>query len=146
MTPPIYQDDALIRDGERLFRRVHLTQLVKDEDTGLARVSSGAFKDKELSVNIESVLANAGNTAEACLQSHKAHKLISITAGNARQFNQAVCRDPLLGDPSHGLVCGSKNRSSIHDGLRAAAAWVIPPIAPPYDEIEAEKRAQGIKA
>lgn len=95
MSQPVYDDDLSIRDEERLFRRVHVAQLVRDDDTGLVRVSSGVFKDKELSINIESLLVGAGNSAEACLQNHKAHKLISITAGDARRFDQTVCRDPL---------------------------------------------------
>jgi hypothetical protein len=60
MSPPVFQDNASISDEERLFRRVHLLLLVRDDDTESVRVSSGAFKDKELSVNIESTLAAAG--------------------------------------------------------------------------------------
>jgi hypothetical protein len=138
MTPPDHQDDASIRDEERLFRRVHITQLVKDEDTGLTRISSSVFKDEELSVNIESALRMAGMLIEACLQNYNAHKLISITAGNARQFNQIVCRNPVPGNPSHGLVCGSKKSRRIRDGLRAAATWVR------HEDIETEKRTLGI--
>jgi hypothetical protein len=144
MSQTNYQDDASIQDDDRLFRRVHIKQLVRDEDTGFVRVSSGVFKDRYLSINIESVLTNFGGSAEACLSNFKAHKLISITAGNGRQFNQAICRDPLQGDPSHGLVYGSKNAIRIRDGLRAIAAWVIPMAAPSYEEIEAEKRNLGI--
>jgi len=135
-----YQDDASILGEDKLFRRVHITQLVRDDDTGLARVSSGVFKDRELSINIESVLSNAGIAVEACLQTHRTHKLISITAEIGRQFNQAVCRDPLPGDVSHGLVCGSKNTKSVHEGLRTAAIWEIPISAPLYEEVEAERR------
>jgi hypothetical protein len=139
-----YQDDASIQDDERLFRRVHITQLVRDDDTGLVRVSSGVFKDKELSINIESVLARTGSSAEACLQKYKAHKLVSITAENGRNFGQAICHDPLTNDPSHGLVYGSKSARNIHDGLRAVAVWVIPTVAPSCEEVEAEKRKLGI--
>jgi len=139
-----YQNDATIVDGERLFRRVHVAQIVRDDDTGLARVSSGAFKDKELSINIESVLAQTGSSPIACLRSHKAHKLMFITAGDARRFKQAVCRDPLPDDPSHGLVYGSKNNKGVSEGLRSAAKWQFPASAPLYDEIEAEKRALGM--
>lgn len=138
MSPPVYQDNASIRDEERLFRRVHIAQLVKDDDTGLARISSGVFKEKELSINIESVLEEAGFSAKACLQNRSAHKLISISAGNARGFGQAICHDPLPTDLSHGLVYGSKNSRSIHDGLRSAASWVIPTDPPRYDDVQAE--------
>jgi hypothetical protein len=146
MAQASYLDDANIRDEERLFRRIHIVLLVRDDDTGLARVSSGAFKDKELSINIESILAKVGETADACLRLYKFHKLVSITAADARKFNQAVCRDPLPDDLSHGLVYGSKNNGRIHDGLRAAAAWVIPSTPPRYEDIEKEKRALGLQA
>jgi hypothetical protein len=144
MSPPVFQDNASIPDEERLFRRVHVRLLVRDDDTGLVRVSSGAFRDPELSVDIESVLTAAKASAEACLQNYKACRLVSITAGEARRFNQAICRDPLPENLFHGLVYGLKNRRSVHDGLRAAAAWVIPSIAPSFEEIETEKRKLGI--
>jgi hypothetical protein len=144
MSPPVFQDNKSIRDEERLFRRVHIRQLVKDDDTGLARVSSGVFRDKDLSVNIESVLIDLAGSFESCLHDSNAHKLISITAQNARQVGQAVCRDPLPTDLSHGLVYGSKNARSVHDGLRALAEWVIPTGAPPFEEIELERRMLGI--
>lgn len=145
MSPPVYQDDASIRDEERLFRRVHIAQLVRDDDTGLTRISSGVFKDRELSINIESVLQDSGFTAEACLQNHNAHKLVSIAAGKARGFGQAICHDPLPDDLSHGLVYGSKNSRSIHDGLRSAASWVIPPDPPRYEDVQAEMLNPGAR-
>ena len=144
MSPPVFEDNTSIRDGERLFRRVHISLIVRDDDTGLARVSSAVFKDKELSVNIESILLDSGSSAESCLQDPRAQKLISITAQNARQLNQAICHDPLPDNLSHGLVYGSKNARPIHDGLRAASTWVIPTSAPRYEEIESERRVLGI--
>lgn len=144
MSQAAYQDDVSIGDDERLFRRVHIAQLVRDDDTGLARVSSGVFKDKELSINIESVLVMAGGSPAACLQNQRTHKLLFITAGNAREFKQAVCRDPLPDDPSHGIVYGSKNNRKVYEGLRDAAKWELPATAPAYADIEAEKRVLGI--
>lgn len=139
-------DDPTIPDEERLFRRVHLCQIVKDENTGFARVSSGAFrdKDKEISINIESVLKANDGTPETCLRNHPACKLIYLTAGQARELEQAVCRDPKPpADLSHGLVCGKQNTRVLHE-LRDAAEWVIPREAPLYTEIEEAKRALGI--
>lgn len=137
-------DDASIVNQDRLFRRVHITQLVRDGDTGLARVSTGAFDDKELSINIESVLAGGGETPDTCLRDYHVHKLVSITAENARRFNQVVCKDPQPDNPSHGLIYGAKSRGVLR-GLCAAAIWVIPANAPRYEEIEAERRALGLQ-
>jgi hypothetical protein len=144
MCNPVYEDDPTIANEDRLFRRIHLTQLVRDDDTGFARVSSGAFRDRELSINIESILLGEGKTSTACLQNYLVHKLVSITAGVARRLQQAVCRDPLPDDLSHGLVCGAKNNRRVHEGLRDSADWVIPASAPSYADILQEKRAHGI--
>ncbi len=124
---------------------MHILLLVRDDNTGLVRVSSGAFKQKELSVHIESVLAEAGRSADSCLHNFSAQKLVSITSANARQFNQAVCRDPLPEDHSHGLVYGNKNSKEVYEGLRDAATWIIPQSAPRNEDIEAEKRALKIQ-
>lgn len=142
MRQRVYEDDSAIFDGVRLFRRIHLRQIVKDEDTGLALVSSGAFRDKDLSANIETILQEDGHTPEYCLRNRNEHKLMSLTAGEARQYQQAVCRDPVPDDRSHGLVHGNKNNRRIHTGLRDAAAWVIPPEAPSYESILQEVQAR----
>ena len=139
------QDDLTITNEERLFRRIHLSQIVKDEDTGQARVSTGAFRDKELSINMESVLLGEGETADACLRHHQGHKLVCFTAGQARQLQQIVCPDPIPPDNlSHGLVCGSKSSRRVHEGLRDSARWVIPAQAPLYDDIAREKKLLGM--
>jgi len=140
-----YPDDPTLGDAERLLRRVHITFLVPDDDTGFARISSGAFRHKELSINIESVLKSEGKTDSACLKDNWAHKLVSITAGTARQHHQTVCRDPdpLNDNLSHGIVWGSKTQH-IRDGLRDSADWVIPAQAPPYTDVLAEKQALGV--
>jgi hypothetical protein len=144
MSQRAHHNDPSIVDGDRLFRRIHLTQLVKDDDTGLARISTGAFRDRELSINIESILWNEGKTAENCLEGHTAHSLVSITAGAARRHNQVVCSDPLPFDLSHGLVCGPKNNRRIQEGLRDSADWVIPVEAPSYANVLQQKITQGI--
>jgi len=139
------QDDLSIANEDRLFRRIHLSQIVKDEDTGQARVSTGAFKDKELSINIESLLIGGGETVDACLRNHQGHKLVCFTAGQARQLQQIVCSDPEPPDNiSHGLVCGPKNSRRVHEGLRDSAQWIIPAQAPSYADIAQEKRLLGM--
>jgi hypothetical protein len=139
------QDDLTIRNEERLFRRIHLSQIVNDEDTGCARFSSAAFKDKELSINIESVLLRGGEAVGSCLRKHQGYKLASFTAGQARQLQQTVCPDPAPPDNmSHGLVCGSKSSRRIYEGLRDSAQWIIPAQAPRYDDIDQEKKQLGM--
>jgi hypothetical protein len=145
MCTPVLLDDPTILDQDRLFRRVHLRQIVKDDDTGQARVSTSAFKDRELSINIESVLLENVETAEACLRNYRTHKLVSFTAGQARTLMQTVSRDPEPPDNlSHGLVCGSKSSRRVHEGLRDFATWVIPAQTPSYADIAEEKKLLGI--
>lgn len=124
MSQFVRQDDSSIADEERLFRRIHPCHIVADENTGQARVSSGAFRDTELSIHIESTLLSTGKSSRDCLLNYPQHRLVAITAGTARHFQQAVCRDPQPGDSSHGLVCGSKNNRRIHKGLCESAVWV----------------------
>jgi hypothetical protein len=108
MSPTVWQDNESIPHEEILFRRVHLTFLVPDEDTGLARVSSGAFKDPEMSVNIASALFSIGSSVEMCIAGYPNQRLVALTAGDARSFGQSICRDPLPDDLSHGVVYGQR--------------------------------------
>lgn len=144
MGPMEYHDDPSIADTERLFRRIHLKHIVPDGDTGLARLSSAAFRDKDLSVDIEAVLLENGQAISSCLQGQVACKLAFITAGHARQLQQVIFRDPTPNNPSHGIVYGSKSSKKVVEGLRDSAQWVIPSEAPRYAEIEAEKLALGM--
>ena len=144
MSLPEHMDDPSIADDERLFRRIHLKQIVKDEDTGLARISSGAFRDRELSVDIEKVLQSQGEEISFCLKGQRACKLVYLMAGSARQFQQAVFHDPTPENPAHGIVYGSKNNKRVSEGLRDSAIWAIPAQAPPYAELEAEGRGLGL--
>jgi len=143
MSPTVFQDNVSIPDEEMLFRRIHLTCLVLDEDTGLARVSSGAFRDTEMSVNIASTLAASGDGPATCLMGYPNHRLVALRSGDARSLGQWICRDPMQKDLSHGLVYGQKSRKTAND-LRMHSAWEIPSIAPAYSLIEAEKKAAGL--
>jgi hypothetical protein len=121
-------DDKTIADDESLLRRVPPVPdcyWVYDTKVGRARPSSAAFKDREMSVFLLSLLRAAGRPAEAALQQHRDFFLVSITAGLARQRGQAVCKDPEP-DPAHGLVVGEKKKAALSRFARAAV-WVIGP-------------------
>ena len=132
MCQQAYLDDPEIADETRLFRRIPPSWLVRDEDTGFSRVSSAAFRDKELSIDIETVLILHGETAEHCLRNYPAYALVSLLARDGRNHQQIVCHNPQLENPSHGLIYGIKNRR-VKEGLRDAALWVIPPVAPEHE-------------
>jgi hypothetical protein len=129
--PPLdkREDDRTILDEERLLRRIHPQQLVPDENNGKFRVSSAAFRDRELSVVIESALRVTDRSPADTVARHPSHSLVAIRAGLARQKAQRVFRGPDPDEPAHGLVCGNKNSKCASEFARSAE-WVVPHTAP----------------
>jgi len=133
MSQTVFEDDPSIQDTVRLFRRIHPVHIVKDDDTGLLRFSTAAFRDEDLSINIEEYLLRQGLTSIDCLRGYPQHLLMSLQAGACRRLNQAVCHDPKEHSASHGLVYGNKNRKT-QLWLVDLAQWVHPPEAPEHLE------------
>jgi hypothetical protein len=123
----IYEDDPSIPDSERLFRRIPRTWVDWDAD-GNAAISSAAFKDTELSVNLESIMARDSRPPEDAIRNYPGYGLAAITAAHARSLNQKVARDPLPEEPAHGVVYGQKKKGGIGSKLRDAAEWVVRPV------------------
>jgi hypothetical protein len=126
MTARTFEDDPSIADEERLFRRIPRTWINWD-DHGNAAVSSAAFRDEELSVALESVMARDGRPPVDAIRNYPGYGLAAITAAHARSLNQRVARDPLDEEPAHGVVYGPKKRGGIASKLRDGASWVITP-------------------
>ena len=126
MSAPPFQDDPSIPGDERLFRRIARTWVEWDEH-GNPAISSAAFKDSELSVNLESVMARDGRQPADAISSYSGYGLPAITAAHARSLNQAVAGDPLPDEPAHGVVYGQKKRGGIGAKLRDGAIWVVTP-------------------
>lgn len=122
----VFENDPSITDAERLLRRIVRSWVLWDED-GTPRISSAAFKGDELSVNLESVMAQDGRTPEDAIRGYSGHGLAAFTAAQARALNQAVARDPLPEEPAHGIVYGPKKRGGVAQRLRDAARWVQAP-------------------
>ena len=97
------------------------------DEYGNPAISSAAFKDPELSVNLESVMARDGRQPADALGSYSGYGLAAITAAHARSLNQVVARDPLPEEPAHGVVYGQKKRGGIAAKLRDGAIWVVTP-------------------
>src|SRR5438445_12219680 len=127
MPSRVFEDDPNIPADERLFRRIPRTWVDWDE-VGNATISSAAFKDEELSVNIESVMERDGRPPEDAIRNYPGYGLAAITAGHARSLNQAVAPDPLPEEPSHGGVYGQDERSGVGGKLRDGAIWVVTPL------------------
>jgi hypothetical protein len=124
MTP---DDDPTIADATLLYRRVHPTYIVHDDDGDCERVSSGAFKErsKEMSVHLGDVLEASGREPAEIVEDLP-HFLISLTAERVRAYCQVVVRSPTPSDDSHGDVIGSKSKTT-RKGFAEAARWVVAP-------------------
>lgn len=128
MTVRVFEDDPNIAGDDKLFRRIARTWIHWDEH-GNATISSAAFRDEELSVNIESVMARDGRPPADAIRKYPGYGLASITASHARSLNQRVAPDPLDEEPSHGVVYGPKKRGGIAGKLRDGAEWIVTPTA-----------------
>ncbi|MBZ5623017.1 MAG: hypothetical protein LAQ69_30450 [Acidobacteriia bacterium] len=135
-------DDPNIPDEERLFRRIHLTHIVEG-DGGKSEVSSAAFRDTELSVNLDAVMQAAGRKPWDSLKDHPNDLLMSLDAGVCRRKGQIVGPDPKPEEPAHGYVFGKKSKS-IQRALRDAAGWIVPDSAPSWAEIRLRREQLGI--
>lgn len=124
--PGRYEDDPSIPGGERLFRRIPQTWVNWDEE-GNAAISSAAFKDEELSINLESIMVRDSRPPEDAIRNYPGYGLAAITAAHARSLNQLVARDPLPDEPAHGVVFGQKKKGGIGGKLRDGAEWVVKP-------------------
>ena len=122
-------DDPTITSGERLLRRVPPLHIVPDPKfaTGY-RVSSAAFDDTEMSVDLAAVRVASGEPLTSCLAGHDGYGLVSITAGLARTHRQEVRRDPIPENLAHGLVVGAKTRA-VKKAFYEACVWVHDPRA-----------------
>ena len=118
-----------IADDDGLFRRIHPDQVVKDENTGNWRPSSGAFKDPTMSVDVEPILTSLGLNHQFCLRNDPHHSVVRFTAGAARTLAQDVVHTPVVDpdpskeNPAHAEVRGKKTPGTANR-LRDAASWV----------------------
>jgi hypothetical protein len=119
-------DDPNIAGEDRLLRRIPQSWIDWD-DSGMAAISSAAFKDEELSVNIESVMTRDARPPEDALRQYPGYGLAAVTASHARSLNQGVASDPLPEEPAHGVIFGQKKRGGVGGKLRDGAKWVVIP-------------------
>ena len=126
MPDHVFEDDPTISGDERLLRRIHPSH-VNWDDSGDPNISSAAFKDPELSVNLSSVMLETGRVPGDAIRGYAGFGLAAITAADARSQQQAVARDPLPEEPAHGVVYGPKKRGGVSTKLRDAAQWVVIP-------------------
>lgn len=120
-------DDGTIPDTACLLRRVHPSQVVEDKNVGEFRASSGAFKDQEMSVDVEPMLDAAGLNWSFSLRNHPEHSLVRFRAGDARALGQAVVHSPIPDNPAHAEVKGKKSPGTANRLMQASSPVVIKP-------------------
>jgi hypothetical protein len=114
--------DAPIADTTELYRRVHVDQIVWDDNIKRLRPNKNVFKDVELSVHLGDVLDDEDRLPSSVLDGKPNHHLVALTAGFVRNEEQVVSRDPQSHDESHGLVTGAKPKPR-RDRFALAARW-----------------------
>ena len=115
-------DDGSIVNDDDLLRRVRPDQVVDDENLGMRRPSSAAFKDPELSVDSENILKRNGLDWKFSLNGYDGYSLARFRAGAARQVGLPVIHTPLADNPAHVEVHGKKTQR-IANSLVAACWW-----------------------
>ena len=118
-------DNAPVHEGMSLYRRVHPSEIVWNENDGCLRPGSGVFKDREMSVHLNDVLQDEGREPDSVLNGKPQHSLVSLTAGFVKGEEQTVHRTPRPDDASHGDVCGSKSQARRRRFARAAQFVVL---------------------
>ena len=126
-----YRDDENIANDVRLFRRLPLEWVIRDENLNCHRPSSQAFNNSQdgspMSVFREDVLNSEGRTPSSVLAgTYSNYGLASLTAEVVRREGQGIAPDPLPDETSHALVFGSKP-PKLRKRLAKAAELVIMP-------------------
>jgi hypothetical protein len=116
-------DDRSIPQDAGLLRRIHPDQVIRDRSTGQLRPSSAAFKDPNLSVDVEPRLQAVGLDWHFSLRDNPSYSLVRFAAKSARDRGFAVVSKPLPDNPAHAEVVGKKTPGGAN-GLRDASEWV----------------------
>lgn len=116
-------DDGSIAGDWALLRRIHPEQIVSDKRTGELRVSSAAFRDPEMSVDVEELLKQAGLDWRFSLKDHAGYSLMKFSAAVPRSHGLTVVHSPLPDNNAHAEVRGQKS-PAIARALSKSAEWV----------------------
>jgi hypothetical protein len=121
-------DREKIPDSAGLLRRIHPDHIVPDHNTGRRRLSSGAFNDPRMSVDVEPMLVAKGlDWRFSVAAPHANYSLVRLSAGVVRAHGQIVEHTPLPTNDCHAEVVGKKS-GAVRKVLRTAAEWVKRPV------------------
>ncbi len=111
-----------------LFRRVSPDQVVVDETRRCLRMSSAAFRQSEMSIYLQDVLAAANREPASVIETeaYRKHFLAAFQARVALDLSLEVRRS-LGDDEAHGDVVGKKTNQQRDKKLSRAARWIVAP-------------------
>jgi hypothetical protein len=118
-------DDGTIPDETRLYRRLHPTQVVWDDNQGCIRVSSGAFTDEFMSVNLGNELERINEPPTFALRHYPIHSLAWLSKGFVQSHEQEVRSTPTPDDSTHGEVVGRKKGSRSRQFAKEAKIEIL---------------------
>jgi len=128
-----HADDPSIRNCSELWRRVHPTHFIFDQNLGRMRPTSQAFTDSKdgtpMSVLQARVVAATNRDEYSVLRNHPGYALVAFTARLARQLGQGVEPNPLPDEPAHTYVFGDKKKKAVKEAFAKNAVWVAKPDA-----------------
>jgi hypothetical protein len=121
----------LIDNEDHLLRRIRPDQIVEDKNTGNWRPSSAAFKDPNMSVDVEPMLISVGLDHTFTIKNTPTYSLVRLKAGDARALDGiTVEHRPIAGDaqteanPAHAEVVGKKTPGTANR-LRDRSSWAV---------------------
>jgi hypothetical protein len=121
------KDDPTVPDQLKLYRRINPeVHMVHDENLDCCRVTSGAFGQGNLSVLLHDTLIESGRLPSQVVTAEEPY-LVALTAGQARDADQGVCRLPNEDDCAHGEIIGSRGSRSAKRKLVRAVVWEVCP-------------------
>lgn len=121
-----YTDDPTIPDDADLWRRIHPTHIIFDDNQGRVRPTSQAFTDSSNGSPMSVVIATECGGPDRVLAGYERYGLASFKARVARESGLGIVRDPLPDQPAHALVFGPKSKK-VQSQLAKATEWVVLP-------------------
>jgi len=124
-------DDPTVDDAVSLYRLLNPTlDIAWDDDEGRWIVKSSAFQNStgtdQMSVVLGDQLDQDGRSPADARRTKPDWYVVSLIAGDMRQEDQGVLRDPVPEEPAHGNVVGEKGKSR-RRRFKDLAVWVVEP-------------------
>jgi hypothetical protein len=119
--------NAPVLDDVALYRRINPTvHLVWDDNLNCRRISTGLFRDPDLSVGLGDVLEAHQRAPETLLDSYPDQYLVAFPVSAVTEVHLTVVRDPVPDEPAHARVPGKKTQR-ITRALSRACKWIVKP-------------------